>query len=127
LRKCLGTCSAEATYFMHEIWGGGKGSNYPDGTIRNITQIFQNKILNPNLDPGLLLNIYFTPHITHHDQYSKTSRIRANWKRTLVTNSESHNYNSDTENIFRKITKWTSSVFSGNTTLFGDLDYNIVK
>jgi hypothetical protein len=48
----------------------------------------------------------------------KTTLIRTNWERTLVQISESPNYTSATENMFREVIKWTSRVFLGNTTLF---------
>jgi hypothetical protein len=47
-----------------------------------------------------------------------TSLIRTNWERTLVQISESPNYRSATENMFREVIKWTSRVFLGNKTLF---------
>jgi hypothetical protein len=50
--------------------------------------------------------------------YSKTSLILTNWERTLVHLSESPNYKSATENMFRKVTKLTSRVFLGNSALF---------
>jgi hypothetical protein len=40
--------------------------------------------------------------------YSKTSLI---WERTLVQISESLNYGSATEDMFREVIKWTSHVF----------------
>jgi hypothetical protein len=46
---------------------------------------------------------------------SKTSLIRTNWERTLFQISESPNYKSATENMFREVIKWTSRVFLGNT------------
>jgi hypothetical protein len=52
------------------------------------------------------------------DKYSMTSLIWTNWEQTLVKISESLNYRSATENMFREVIKWTSHVFSGNTTLF---------
>jgi hypothetical protein len=55
-------------------------------------------------------------------KYSKNSLIRANWERTLVQISESPNYRSATENMFREVIKWASRVFLGTTTLFGNLD-----
>jgi hypothetical protein len=54
--------------------------------------------------------------------YSKASLIRINLERTLVQISESLNYRSATENIFREVIKWTLRVFLGNTTLFWNLD-----
>jgi hypothetical protein len=44
--------------------------------------------------------------------------IRTNRERTLVQMSESPNYRSATENMIRKVIKWTLRVFLGNTTLF---------
>jgi hypothetical protein len=35
--------------------------------------------------------------------YSKTSLIQTNWEKTLVQISESPNYRSDTENMFREV------------------------
>jgi hypothetical protein len=54
--------------------------------------------------------------------YSKTSLIRTHWERTLVQISESLNYRSATENMFREVIKWTSRVFLDNATLFQHLD-----
>jgi hypothetical protein len=51
-------------------------------------------------------------------KYSKTSLIQTNRERTLVQISESPNYRSATENMFREVIKWTSCVCLGNTTLF---------
>jgi hypothetical protein len=53
---------------------------------------------------------------------SKTSRFRTNWEQILVQISESQNYTSATENMLRKVIKWTSHVFSGNATLLLNLD-----
>jgi hypothetical protein len=48
--------------------------------------------------------------------YSKTSLIGFNWEQTLAQISESLNYRSATENMFRKVIKWTSCVSLGITT-----------
>jgi hypothetical protein len=47
-----------------------------------------------------------TPY-TMRFKYSKISLIRTNWERTLVQISESSNYTSATENMFREVIKWT--------------------
>jgi hypothetical protein len=51
-------------------------------------------------------------------KYSKTSLIQTNWEQTFVQISESPNYRSALENMFREVIKWNSHVFLGNTTLF---------
>jgi hypothetical protein len=48
---------------------------------------------------------------------SKTSLIWTNWGRTLVKISESPNYRSATENVFREVIKWISRRFLGHTIL----------
>jgi hypothetical protein len=52
---------------------------------------------------------------------SKTSLIQTNWEGTLVEISESLNYRSATENMFREVLKRTSHVFLSNRTLFSNL------
>jgi hypothetical protein len=59
--------------------------------------------------------------------YSKTSLIRTNWERTLVQISESPNYGSATEHMFRELIKWTSRVLLGNTTLFWNIKLHNIK
>jgi hypothetical protein len=49
-----------------------------------------------------------------------TSLIRTNWERTLVQISESPNYKSTTENMFKEVINRTSRLFLGNATLFSN-------
>jgi hypothetical protein len=53
--------------------------------------------------------------------YSKTSLIWTNWEQTLVQISESLNYRSATENMFREFIKWTSHVLLSNITVLFSL------
>jgi N-dimethylarginine dimethylaminohydrolase len=55
-------------------------------------------------------------------QHSKLSLIQTNWEQNLVQISESPNYISVIENMFKEVIKFTSLVSLGNTTLCWNLD-----
>jgi hypothetical protein len=44
--------------------------------------------------------------------------LQSNWDQNLTEISESTNYGSAAEDMFREAVKWTSHVFLGITTLF---------